>query len=114
VPSYDEDSTLFVYGSLVGEARRVELLGRRVATASATLQGYALGRARYFYIRAQVGAATTGLLLLELRECDFAILDTYEELPILYTREKIEVVDSEDQLQRCWVYMPTPRTIEGS
>ena len=50
VPSYDEDSTLFAYGSLIDEARRVELLGHRVATVPATLHGYSVGRARYFYI----------------------------------------------------------------
>jgi hypothetical protein len=53
------------------------------------------------------------LLLLDLTRRDFEILDTYEELPLLYTREKIEVIDLDGQHQRSWVYMPTPRTIEG-
>jgi hypothetical protein len=114
VPSYNEDSTLFPYGSLVSEARRVELLARHVVSVPATLYGYAVRRARYFYISPEAGTATEGLLLLDLTRVDFEIFDTYEELPILYNREKIEVIDSEGESQRCWVYMPTARTIEGS
>jgi len=113
VSRFDEDSTLFVYGSLVDEARRTELLGRSVVTAPAELRDYALGRARYFYVRAQAGAVTAGLLLLDLSARDFLALDRYEELPLLYTREKIRVADAAGQPQRCWVYLPTPRTLDG-
>jgi gamma-glutamylcyclotransferase (GGCT)/AIG2-like uncharacterized protein YtfP len=109
----DEASTLFVYGSLIDPARRIELLGRDVVTAPATLPDYALGRARYFYLRPQPGAVTAGLMLLDLRADDFAVLDRYEELPVLYTREKIEVADADGLPQRCWVYLPTPRTLRG-
>ncbi|MGO9267582.1 MAG: gamma-glutamylcyclotransferase family protein [Candidatus Binataceae bacterium] len=113
MPRCDEDSTLFVYGSLIDEARRMELLGRPVATAPATLRDYALGRARYFYIIRQPDAVITGLLLLDLNARDFIELDRYEELPILYTREKIEVADAAGQPRRCWVYLPTARTLRG-
>ena len=108
-----EDSTLFVYGSLSDEARRTELLGRIVATAPATLRDYTLGRARYFYIRAQGNAVTAGLLLFDLSAGDFLELDHYEELPTLYTREKIAVADATGGPQRCWVDLPTPRTVSG-
>jgi gamma-glutamylcyclotransferase (GGCT)/AIG2-like uncharacterized protein YtfP len=109
----DEDSTLFVYGSLIDEARRMELLGRPVATTSATLRDYARGRARYFYIVRQPGAVIAGLLLLDLNARDFVELDRYEELPNLYTREKIEVADAAGLPRRCWVYLPTSRTLRG-
>jgi gamma-glutamylcyclotransferase (GGCT)/AIG2-like uncharacterized protein YtfP len=113
VPRCDEDSTLFVYGSLIHEAKRIELLVRPVATAPATLRDYAVGRARYFYIVRQPDAVTSGLLLLDLNARDFVELDRYEDLPMLYTREKIEVADATGQPQRCWVYLPTQRTLRG-
>jgi len=113
VPRCDEDLTLFVYGSLIDEGRRLELLGRPVTTAPATLRDYVLGRARYFYIIRQPDAVTAGLLLLDLSARDFVELDRYEEIPILYTREKIEVADAAGQPQRCWVYLPTPRILSG-
>jgi hypothetical protein len=108
---WDEETTLFVYGSLIEEARRIELLGRSVATAPAVLHGYAVGRTRYFYIRPQPDTVTTGMLLLDLSVHDFRELDRYEEIPVLYVRDKIVVVDAAGQLQRCWVYLPTPRTL---
>jgi gamma-glutamylcyclotransferase (GGCT)/AIG2-like uncharacterized protein YtfP len=113
VPRHDEDSTLFVYGSLVDHARRIELLGRPVAITPATLRDYAIGRARYFYIIRQTDPVTAGLLLLELKARDFIALDRYEETPTLYTREKIEVIDAAGQPQQCWVYLPTRRLLHG-
>jgi len=56
---------------------------------------------------------TAGLVLLDLNARDFVELDRYEELPILYTGEKIEVADAAGQPRRCWVYLPTPRTLRG-
>lgn len=113
VSSFDEDATLFVYGSLLDEARRTALLGRRVATMSATLRGYARGRARYFHVTAEPRAMTEGLLLLELGTRDLIELDRYEEVPLLYTREKIAVEDGAGRPRRCWIYLPTARTLRG-
>jgi gamma-glutamylcyclotransferase (GGCT)/AIG2-like uncharacterized protein YtfP len=99
---------LFVYGSLLDEARRAELIGRKVATAPARLAGYERRRGRYFYIVECVGAETTGLVLSGLGERDFAVLDRYEEVPRLYTRAKIEADDDDGVALRCWVYLPAP------
>ncbi len=41
---------LFVYGSLLEEAKRREILGHRVAVVEARLEGFERRRARYFYI----------------------------------------------------------------
>jgi gamma-glutamylcyclotransferase (GGCT)/AIG2-like uncharacterized protein YtfP len=103
----DENATLFVYGSLVDAARREAILGRRVETAAATIRDYERGRGRYYYLRKRSGVATSGLILLNLTPRDFAILDRYEEVPTLYTREKAEVTDGSGEMVRCWVYMPT-------
>ena len=98
---------LFVYGSLLDEARRAELIGRKVATAPARLAGYERRRGRYFYIVERVGAETTGLMLSGLGERDFALLDRYEEVPRLYTRVKVEVASAGGVALRCWIYLPT-------
>lgn len=99
---------LFVYGSLLDEARRVELLGRKVAATPARLTGYECRRGRYFYIVERGGAETTGLVLSGLGERDFAVLDRYEEVPRLYTRTKIDAVGADGGALRCWVYQPAP------
>jgi gamma-glutamylcyclotransferase (GGCT)/AIG2-like uncharacterized protein YtfP len=110
---FDEDATLFVYGSLVDEKQREEIIGRRVANWPATLPDYERARARYFYIRARPGSSTPGLILLKLTARDIAALDRYEEVPELYTREKIWVELADGQRIRCWVYMPVPAMLGG-
>ncbi len=111
MPGYDEDTTLFVYGSLLDEVQRVELLGRSVRVAPARLRDHAVGRARHFHITARAGAVAPGLLLLGLNASDFMALDAYEEVPILYSREKILVEDETGRPQRCWIYMPTSQVL---
>jgi gamma-glutamylcyclotransferase (GGCT)/AIG2-like uncharacterized protein YtfP len=106
-PDADSDGALFVYGSLLDEARRKALLGREVAAAPAWLGGYERRRGRYFYIVERAGIETSGLVLSGLGERDFAVLDRYEEVPRLYTRLKIEVADAGGAALRCWVYLPT-------
>jgi len=107
----DEVTTLFVYGSLLDSARRQEIIGRRVDTIQATLHDYELSRGRYFYIRNHPGISTKGLLLLNLTPRDFQELDRYEEIPRLYTRERVEVLDDKGNRLRSWVYLPTTFTV---
>jgi gamma-glutamylcyclotransferase (GGCT)/AIG2-like uncharacterized protein YtfP len=109
----DEASTLFVYGSLLNPARREQIIGRRTDIIPAALHDYELGRARYFYIRKQPGISTTGFILLNLTPQDFQVLDCYEEVPRLYTREKVDVFDKSGNRVRCWVYLPTALTLTG-
>lgn len=110
----DEHTTLFVYGSLLDPYRRQEIIGRRVDTAPATIHDYQLGCARYFFIRERPGIETPGLLLLNLTREDFQVLDGYEEIPRLYTREKVEVFDEGGQNVRCWAYLPMAVTLADS
>lgn len=100
-------SKLFVYGTLLEPACRERLLGHPVPIRPARLDGYRVARTRHFYIVAAPGARIDGLLLLDLSTDDFAILDRYEEVPRLYTRESIEVVGPSGEKLECWVYMPT-------
>lgn len=110
----DEHTTLFVYGSLLDPHRRWQLIGRRVDTVPATIHDYQLGCDRYFFIRERPGTETPGLLLLNLTREDFQVLDRYEEIPRLYTREKVEVFDEAGENVRCWAYLPTAVTLAGS
>ena len=109
----DEATTLFVYGSLRDPVRRHDIIGRRVDTLPATLDSYEPGHARFFYIRKRPGTSTAGLLLLNLTPQDFEKLDHYEEVPRLYTREKIDVFVRGGHRVRCWVYLPTILTLAG-
>jgi len=114
VDTPDEATTLFVYGSLLDPVRREEILGRRVDVRPATLPDYELARSRYFYIRKRPGISTSGFLLLNLTPRDFLLLDHYEEIPRLYTREQVEVFDEGGNPARCWVYLPTAWTLTGN
>ena len=102
---------LFVYGSLLEEAKRAEILGHRVAIIDARLAGFARRRARYFYLERADSAETVGMVMLDLTDEDWRRLDAYEEAPSLYTREETEVLTT-DGTVRCWVYLPTPDCIK--
>jgi hypothetical protein len=109
----DEENTLFVYGSLLDRSRQLDILGRPVDAIPAAIPDYERGRARYFFIRRRPGLSTAGLLLLNLTPADFGLLDVYEEIPRLYTRQKVEVVDEAGHRLRCWAYLPTAVTLAG-
>lgn len=111
VSTPDLATTLFVYGSLLDAAHREQILGRRVTTMAATIRDYERGRKRYFYLRKRPGIDTPGLLLLNLTLRDFTLIDIYEDVPILYTREQVEVVDGDGMPLRCWIYLPTARVL---
>jgi hypothetical protein len=98
---------LFVYGSLIDPIHRAEVLGHFADGTPATLLGFERGRARHWFIRRRQGGQTEGLLLANLDARDYAILDAYEEVPALYTREQIEVTACNGALIRCWAYLPT-------
>ena len=49
----------------------------------------------------------TGCCSTDLDSGDYAVLDLYEEVPTLYTREQVEVMGQGGARIRCWVYLPT-------
>ena len=108
-----EETTLFVYGSLRDAALRAEIIGRPVEAIAAVIRDFERGRSGHFYLRRRPGVVTDGQLLLGLTAEDFAILDRYEDLPRLYTRDKVEVMAADGSRIRCWVYLPTPYTLDG-
>jgi gamma-glutamylcyclotransferase (GGCT)/AIG2-like uncharacterized protein YtfP len=112
VSNFHED-WLFVYGSLVDPVRREQVIGRAVMTRPAILPDYERARSHYFYVRKRTGVNTPGLLIPELTPDDFRALDRYEETPRLYTRDRVEVLDSAGNRVSCWVYMPSTLTLSG-
>lgn len=103
----NDDQLLFVYGSLMDPAERAMLLGRPVNASPARLPGYVRGRKRHYFVAKQADAVTDGAILEGLSARDLALLDDYEELPTLYTRERIEVVTTDARKINCWIYLPT-------
>jgi len=103
----DDNELLFVYGSLMNPAERLRLLGRPIDASPARLHGYARGHKRYYFVAEQDDAVTDGAILEGLTARDMEILDQYEEVPALYTRERIEVLAADARKIECWIYLPT-------
>jgi gamma-glutamylcyclotransferase (GGCT)/AIG2-like uncharacterized protein YtfP len=103
----DDQELLFVYGTLMDSAKRVMLLGRHINASAARLHGYARGEKRFPFVAKQADAVTDGAILEGLTAHDLAILDDYEEVPKLYSRERIKVVVADDRKVECWIYIPT-------
>ena len=103
----NDNELLFVYGTLMNPAERLGLLGRPIDASPAHLPGYTRGRKRYFFVAKLEDAVTDGALLEGLSPRDFEILDAYEEVPTLYTRQRIEVVAADARKIECWIYLPT-------
>jgi hypothetical protein len=105
--STSEETRLFVYGKLLEEPVRRRLLGRTIALEPATLPDYQRRLGRYFYIIKIDGARTPGSILDGLSAADFEVLDRFEDVPRLYLREKIDVLDAQGASVRCWIYLPS-------
>ncbi len=103
----NDDQLLFVYGSLIDPAERIRLLTRVIEAVPARLTGYQRGQKRYYFVVKRTGAITDGAILEGLGPRDFAILDAYEDVPTLYTRERIAVLTLDGRRLECWIYLPT-------
>ena len=103
----NDDQLLFVYGSLMDPAERIRLLARVIEAVPARLPGYERGQKRYYFVAKLAGAITDGAVLEGLGPRDFEILDAYEDVPTLYTRERIEVLTADGRRIECWIYLPT-------
>jgi gamma-glutamylcyclotransferase (GGCT)/AIG2-like uncharacterized protein YtfP len=103
----NDNQLLFVYGTLMNPAERLRLLGRPIDASPARLFGYTRGRKRYYYVSKLEDAVTDGAILEGLSARDLEILDAYEDVPTLYTRDRIEVVTADASKIECWIYLPT-------
>lgn len=108
VRTVDRDlDRLFVYGALLDAKLRGRLLGRELRTEAARLVGYKKGRKQYFFVAPRAGASVPGEILSELLPHDFAVLDRYEAVPRLYTRQRAKVRTATGERVSCWIYLPT-------
>jgi len=98
---------LFVYGSLLDPAERWRLLRRDVSLLPATLFDFSRARTQHYFVTHAPGASVDGAVLLGLDRTDLRILDEYEQLPELYTRERITVRLEGGSDIECWIYLPT-------
>ena len=103
----NDDIRLFVYGSLINPAERLRLLGRPIEASPARISGYSRGKKRYYFVKKEEGAITDGAILEGLSTRELAILDDYEDVPALYTRERIAVRAADGREIECWIYLPT-------
>ena len=103
----NDDQLLFVYGTLINPAERLRLLGRPINASPARLLGYTRGRKRHYFVVRKADAVTDGAILEGLNARDLETLDAYEEVPTLYTRDRIEVLAPDDRKIECWIYLPT-------
>src|SRR5215510_7295018 len=87
-------TALFVYGSLLDEARLEALTGRRFPRRPARLEGYEriAPPGDYPYIVARPGAAVDGVLIEDVDDDSLRGLDRYEDEGRLYARQPVEVV----------------------
>jgi|SRR6266849_2667025 len=103
----NDGELLFVYGSLIDPAERIRLLARVIEAVPARLPGYQRGQKRYYFVAKLADAFTDGAILEGLGPRDFEVLDAYEDVPTLYTRERIEVFTLDSRRIECWIYLPT-------
>jgi gamma-glutamylcyclotransferase (GGCT)/AIG2-like uncharacterized protein YtfP len=103
----DSAGRLFVYGTLIDREFRETMLGRVIDSIEATLEGFERGRGAHWHIARREGVSVRAVVLIGITEAEFAKLDEYEEVPTLYTRERVMVTDKQGRALECWVYLPT-------
>jgi gamma-glutamylcyclotransferase (GGCT)/AIG2-like uncharacterized protein YtfP len=109
MPGNHPFTRVFVYGSLLDRKRQREIVARELRMLPATLPGFERRHARYFYIVPNGGAETNGAILTDLNAADLLLLDRYECVPDLYTREIVTAHTAANGRITCWCYMPTAR-----
>ncbi len=85
---------LFVYGTLMDDARLESVTGQRFARRAARLEGFErVAPARgYPYVVPRAGAHVDGHLIENVDAASLRRLDTYEDEGRLYLRRPVEVV----------------------
>jgi gamma-glutamylcyclotransferase (GGCT)/AIG2-like uncharacterized protein YtfP len=98
--------SLFVYGTLMDDARVQAVVGRRLPRREAVLDGFERVEqaGSYPYVVPRDGARVTGALLDEVDDTALARLDAYEDEGSLYVRrEAVAVADG--KRVACQVYV---------
>ena len=110
---------LFVYGTLMFPEIRSALAGRDFETFSAELQGYRrlaiflAGRAPVPGIVVDETASVSGLVLRAVDRRSLWVFDTFEGVKGgLYSRKRVEVIDSNGRVLEVSTYVTGPGTRE--
>ncbi|HUO03882.1 MAG TPA: gamma-glutamylcyclotransferase family protein [Candidatus Binataceae bacterium] len=109
--SSDDGERLFVYGALMDAALRASIVGRSIDAIPARLIGWKRERRRYYFVERSAGETVEGAILEDLSARDLKILDEYEEVPALYTRQRIVVATRDGRSVECWIYIQTARVM---
>ncbi|HEX2711558.1 MAG TPA: gamma-glutamylcyclotransferase family protein [Candidatus Acidoferrales bacterium] len=102
-------SRLFVYGTLRDDARVQEIVGRRLPSRPAILEGYCRtldASIGYPVVHPLAGASVDGKLLEGLDDRAFAALDAYEGPE--YRRVIVQVQTSDGGPAQAYAYVPVP------
>jgi len=98
--------SLFVYGTLMDGARVQAVVGRRLASRPAVLDGYERVEpaGSYPYVVPRDGATVAGVLLDGVDDTALARLDAYEDEGGLYVRREVVAV-ADGKRVPCQVYV---------
>jgi gamma-glutamylcyclotransferase (GGCT)/AIG2-like uncharacterized protein YtfP len=101
--------SLFVYGTLIAEARVMALTGRRFPRRPARLPGYRRVVAAHGYpdLVPSPGDEVEGFVLAEVDDASLRALDVYEDAGRLYHRRPVRVHVG-DTLIDCETYIGQP------
>ena len=104
------DVPLFVYGTLLDEARLRSIVGRLFASVPARLDGFRRepGAAGYPTVVPCPGESVTGLLLHDVDPDALRALDAYEDEGRLYARQPA-TVHVDGRAVACQLYVALPR-----
>lgn len=108
-------SRLFVYGSLRDDARVQEVVGRRLPSRPAVLEGYCRtldASIGYPVVHPLTGASVDGKLLEGVDDRMFTALDDYEGPA--YRRVLVQVETNDGRPVEAYVYVPAPSRPPGS
>ena len=107
-------AALFVYGTLMSEARLHALTGRRFPRRPARLEGFERIRPLhgYPYIVPTPGGAVEGFLIEGVDPAALGALDAYEDEGRLYLRRPVEVLVGERRVP-CETYIGNPDAVRA-
>ena len=96
---------LFVYGTLLDDARLRAIVGRSLPRRAARLARHRRiwAAGEYPYLVPDPAASVDGVLVEGLDVRTLAALDAYEAVGHLYVRERV-VVTCDGARVRCWIY----------
>lgn len=97
---------IFAYGTLLEPDIQLQLFGRQLeAESTALLNNYRkYTHEKYPYILPSKGSLVEGKIIF-LTKAELEIADRWEEVPVAYTRQKVQVKEGNHTLTEVWAYI---------